>query len=586
MKKALSILLALVMLAGLAVPTFADGGFQLFSNELTEAEALIVAALEAGEAEADLSALHLSDPYEGRDLYYFFSAVLCDHPELITVNLWLGTTLNGNSEVQKFRFSYHDDMTPEIVAACKGLVAEFAAQVNAMELNDFDKVLFAHNFIKERLDIAVPNIPVYTNAYGELMTDTYSLYARAKALSWALKEVGLEAYYADAEDPDPSDSYEPCPFVFVRIGGKGYYIDSTMMSPNQSNSHMILVSEETFRTKRHDMTGTNAIYACGWKNISGLCTDKTYESAWWNLAGTKELGYLDGWWYFTDGIDLYRGKTSAPGSREKLTNHTEKTYRWQYSNFRLFDIVTGGGCVYFSSPKSIIRFDPASREETTLYTLTAAEQEKGQIYDLVLDGNYIEYHIANDRGAADRPNQFTATGRVQYKCDTHNFGAWTTADPGTCVAHATEKRVCSVCRFTETRETDAYGNHVFGSWTETTPPTSCQPSGAGEETRVCTLCGTPETRPKTGDHRFGEWTVTKEPTCGEAGEKTRSCIYDGCDKTQTEPIPATGNHVDTDGNGSCDGCGANLNQKKSFIDRIKDFFARIRQFFMRLFGRA
>lgn len=41
------------------------------------------------------------------------------------------------------------------------------------------------------------------------------------------------------------------------------------------------------------------------------------------------------------------------------------------------------------------------------------------------------------------------------------------------------------------------------------------------------------------EHSFGDWVATKEPTCGEDGEKARSC---SCGKEETQAIPKTNKH--------------------------------------------
>ena len=257
------------------------------------------------------------------------------------------------------------------------------------------------------------------------------------------------------------------------------------------------------------MSATNQMFACGWKNITGFCTDKAYESAWWNLYCSSGMAYLNGWWYFTDGVDLYKGRTADPAHFTKLTNHNKNDYKWEYANWKLFDIVADEDCVYFSSPDSIKRFDPATGQETTLYTLSASEKSKGKIVDIRRSGNKIVYMISDTFYSSFESGHFTATGSVAYTCDTHTFG---------------------------------------------------------------------------------EWTVTKEPTCGETGEKVRACVYDGCGQTETETIPATGNHTDADGDGICDDCGADLSTPKTGIARIfariAAFFAAIAAFFRRLFKRS
>ena len=75
-------------------------------------------------------------------------------------------------------------------------------------------------------------------------------------------------------------------------------------------------------------------------------------------------------------------------------------------------------------------------------------------------------------------------------CITHTFGEWTTVKAATCTEAGSEKRVCSVCGTEETRTIAALG-HKFGAWTVTTPTTCTE---AGVETRTCSVCSTSETR--------------------------------------------------------------------------------------------
>ncbi len=153
----------------------------------------------------------------------------------------------------------------------------------------------------------------------------------------------------------------------------------------------------------------------------------------------------------------------------------------------------------------------------------------------------------------------------------HSFGEWEVVKPGTCTENGQEKRTCSVCGETETRDiiggghsyqktvTDPtctdYGyttytcacghsyvsdyvaakGHSYGAWTVTTPATCTE---KGTETRTCSVCGEKETRPvEATGHSFGQWTVVKAATCTEDGKETRICA---CGESETRAIPATG----------------------------------------------
>lgn len=91
--------------------------------------------------------------------------------------------------------------------------------------------------------------------------------------------------------------------------------------------------------------------------------------------------------------------------------------------------------------------------------------------------------------------------------------------------------------------------HVWGEW-EVTKEATC--GEAGEKTRTCSACGEVETKeiPATGEHTWGKWTVTKEATCQEKGEKTRECSV--CGEVETKTIKKA-DHKYKDG--KCVWCG-------------------------------
>lgn len=118
----------------------------------------------------------------------------------------------------------------------------------------------------------------------------------------------------------------------------------------------------------------------------------------------------------------------------------------------------------------------------------------------------------------------------------HTFGEWVETTKPTCTEPGEETRVCEVCGTNETRPVAATG-HTPGEWSEVTAPTCTE---EGLEEQRCTVCGDQiATRaiPATG-HTLGEWTTTIEPTCTEEGEREAFC--EECGVRFTEPVPATG----------------------------------------------
>ena len=68
----------------------------------------------------------------------------------------------------------------------------------------------------------------------------------------------------------------------------------------------------------------------------------------------------------------------------------------------------------------------------------------------------------------------------------HTFGEWTKSADGTCLKKGKEARECSVCKYTESRDTD-YAPHKLGEWVNATAPTAMANGVAGHYS--CSVCG-------------------------------------------------------------------------------------------------
>ncbi len=88
--------------------------------------------------------------------------------------------------------------------------------------------------------------------------------------------------------------------------------------------------------------------------------------------------------------------------------------------------------------------------------------------------------------------------------------------------------------------------HDWSAWTS---------NGDGTHSRSCQTADCP-IGSLIENCSYDEGTVTIEPGCVEEGERTYACFL--CGYSFTEAIPATGNHVDEDGNGYCDVCGEEM----------------------------
>ncbi len=129
----------------------------------------------------------------------------------------------------------------------------------------------------------------------------------------------------------------------------------------------------------------------------------------------------------------------------------------------------------------------------------------------------------------------------------HTFDEWETTKAATCATAGTQTRTCSVCGKTETQTVAATGNHTASAAVkENVKNATCGADGSYEEVVYCSVCKAQISRktvtaPATGKHAFTEWETTKTATCATAGTQTRICSV--CGKTETQTIPATGNHT-------------------------------------------
>ena len=129
-------------------------------------------------------------------------------------------------------------------------------------------------------------------------------------------------------------------------------------------------------------------------------------------------------------------------------------------------------------------------------------------------------------------------------CD-HAGTEYTESQKATCETKGLMSGVCPKCSDTVTYTTPALGH----AWDEGKVTTEANCGNDGVKTYTCTRegCGKTKTEVITasGEHKWNDGEVTTEATCGKAGVKTFACTV--CNETKTEEIPATGEHKWNDG---------------------------------------
>ena len=129
-------------------------------------------------------------------------------------------------------------------------------------------------------------------------------------------------------------------------------------------------------------------------------------------------------------------------------------------------------------------------------------------------------------------------------CD-HAGTEYTESQKPTCETKGLMSGVCPKCGDTVTKTTAALGH----AWDEGKVTTEANCGNDGVKTYTCTREGCGKTKTEviaaSGEHTWDEGKETTPATCGEAGEKQYSCTV--CGETKTEEIPATGEHKWNDG---------------------------------------
>ena len=167
-------------------------------------------------------------------------------------------------------------------------------------------------------------------------------------------------------------------------------------------------------------------------------------------------------------------------------------------------------------------------------------------------------------------------------CD-HAGTEYTESQKPTCETKGLMSGVCPKCSDTVTYTTPALGH----AWDEGKVTTEANCGNDGVKTYTCTRegCGKTKTEVITasGEHKWNDGEVTTEATCGKAGVKTFTCTV--CNETKTEEIPITDHdyqdgvcticgkpqtYVRVNANGVENPNGAYIKMGKTYCEQVKD----------------
>lgn len=597
-KKIISVLLAVLLLAGTAATAFAgtDSNGQYDDTVKAKLENLLLTAWASNASSVDVSSLKMSYDSSNKDknkLSDTLYELMCKHPEYFWVSTYYDTSVSNNTlkAIKLFYFNISNAERENCKAEVNRLVAE------AMTFStDLEKVLFVHDYLDGTVafdwDTGDDLTTGSRTAWHALCKHKAVCQGISQAFRYIMKELGIECYTVQSKDAFHV-------WNAVKVNGKWYHIDITKDLDRKEN---FLVST-TKKDAKFKEEGSKVGAPKDWKydGLKGRInpSDTTIEDSF--ISGVKnQMVYYNGSWYFVKkDKNIYRAdfdnltcssvfdcnstvKYLAAFDGKLYFSTTKKIYALKYNEKtgnldKIDDVIeplgNKDGTALARGVDSII----ALRVEEYITATAAAPAKRLVCYlgdsSYKVKKNGYDQNQRSLRSFSDN-NRYVVSS--SNSCN-HQFGNPRTIAP-TCGTNGYNNyRVCALCGNVEYTIVPATGRHSFGSW-QTTSAATC--SSAGVEIRYCT-CGASETRTvsASGQHSGGTATCKKKAVCKVCGQA----------------YGELGSHVDKNNDGWCDTCAFELsadhptvsspNTSGTSSQESGGFFQAIINFFRNLFGR-
>ena len=387
MKRALTAVLALVLLLGLCLPAgAADGG--------AEAEVLdrVVQAIRDWKTEVDLSGFSLSSR-EAMDILQ----QLYDEPDLFYFSSF--TVWSTNGKVTKAELKYREEFSPADTAVYEEAVRKALPSV-LPGMSDLQKALVLHDYlcVHTAYDLdhyAAGNVPgaSYT-AYGALVQGLAVCQGYSMAYAALLRRCGVSAEYVSSARMGHG-------WVLVQLDGSWYHVDVTWDDPVQdlpgrAMHGYFLLSDGAVADGEHRHRG--------WESAR-TCTDTRYDAGMFWQTQDQPICFTD-----ADTCWLLQAEGSGRDLRISLMRRDWKTGQASsVYTFRDYWRVWGGGGawwtsayaglglwdgrLFFNDSLHIYAYDPADGTCETVFTYEGGE---GYVYGLSAADEGIRWVLNKD----------------------------------------------------------------------------------------------------------------------------------------------------------------------------------------------
>ena len=520
MKKTLSVLLTVLLLAGMVLPVLAAGSDDRVYVEIVE-EPERCASIEAPEGYTetvdwdglfetiktaivyragyvDIGGYGVPANEANRD---YIKDYLFNEPSLLGMMGTLSITVNsankyvGLNLAGSYRFTAQE--FNEMTAVCEDVMTQMLYGIQGNDaLTDAEKCLLLHDRLADWSAYDYDNyiagtIPdVSYSAYGPLGLHVGVCEGYAMAYGWMLDKLGFVNYYTRSASLGHGWN-----MVYID-DDEPYYIDVTWDDPGTGAMEgkvyhdNFLQSFTAFSAGHRDKT-----------DFSDLPSSTRYENEYW-VPVECAIQYLNGnMYYFAECSDI-------PGARYALycRDHAGEVTVVKSFNDRWY--TPGGGyyigCfarmtsignkLFYSTPKEVYSYDVVTGEDALLYAPDFTAYEEGSnIYGLTQRDGTIQIIISTITNRTSETPGFVET--LAYCTDHTDRETLKTISAPNCTNEGSYKYICKDCR-------------ALGTGTLPVDPEAHEPDG---------------------------WNVVRSSTCSTPGYKWSVCIY--CEMPMEEEIP-------------------------------------------------
>ena len=341
------------------------------------------------EKEVDVSAYNIP----GSDVGAFIQALKEKYPIYFYVKSF-SQEQDSSGIVQTIKNTYIDT-----ISRTKNTMAKYdAAVTNALagidkNWTDVEKVLYINDYIALNTEFDDTKGSMCSYSYGALVDGKADRYGYSYAFQELAQQCGIETGVVYSSSLKHT-------WNMVKIGDSYYNIDVTW---NDSESDVagrvmhkyFLKSDEYFKSEEGKHNSNDWLI-----DVIGFSTealDTSLDSCEWNNINTGlfKIGDL---WYTVDtdrgGICSYEIDSNTLKYKENVLTLNEQ---WPSGEVLVHKVAAINDVLCYSTPNSVISYNPETKEKETFYTLTDEQKEIGSIFGLKIDlrGN-VSIYVAQD----------------------------------------------------------------------------------------------------------------------------------------------------------------------------------------------